>query len=76
MPTPVDDVFLSARQVTTRYGVSKMTLWRWLHDADMKFPEPLQIQRLRYWRASDLVAWERTLARKSTAPDAAKAVAP
>jgi predicted DNA-binding transcriptional regulator AlpA len=52
------DQFLPARQVWERYGVTSMTLWRWLKDDDLKFPHPMRIGRLRYWRVSDLVQWE------------------
>jgi predicted DNA-binding transcriptional regulator AlpA len=59
--------FLPARQVWERYGVTSMCLWRWLKDADLKFPQPMRIGRLRYWRLSDLVAWERSRSDKSVA---------
>ncbi len=59
--------FLPARRVWERYGVTSMTLWRWLKDADLKFPQPMRIGRLRYWRLSDLVAWERSRSGKSVA---------
>jgi len=38
-------------------GVSDMTLWRWLNDRDMNFPEPVYIQKRRYWREAELGAW-------------------
>ena len=57
---PADDVYLSSNQVRKRYGdTSDMSLWRWLDNADMKFPKPILIQRRRFWRLSELVAWER-----------------
>jgi predicted DNA-binding transcriptional regulator AlpA len=59
--------YLPARQVWERYSVTSMTLWRWLKDADLKFPQPMRIGRLRYWRLSDLVAWERSRSGKSVA---------
>jgi predicted DNA-binding transcriptional regulator AlpA len=52
--------FLPARQVWERYGVTSMTLWRWLKSADLEFPQPMRIGRLRYWRVNDLVDWERS----------------
>jgi predicted DNA-binding transcriptional regulator AlpA len=55
--------FLPARQVWKRYGVTSMTLWRWLKNTDLKFPQPMHIGRLRYWRVSDLVEWERSAPR-------------
>ena len=58
--TDSTEQFLPARRVWERYGVTSMTLWRWLKDADLKFPHPMRIGRLRYWRVSDLVEWERS----------------
>ena len=53
--------YLNAAQVRTRYGgVSDMALWRWLQDEDLGFPRPFRINRRRFWKASDLTAWERT----------------
>jgi predicted DNA-binding transcriptional regulator AlpA len=68
-PTNTDDAdrLLPSRSVWERYGVTGMTLWRWLKDADLKFPQPMRIGRLRYWRLSDLVAWERSRCGKSVA---------
>jgi predicted DNA-binding transcriptional regulator AlpA len=66
--------FLPARRVLERYGVSSMTLWRWLKSADLKFPQPIRIARNRYWKHSDLVAWERAQCGKSVNPDKAASV--
>jgi predicted DNA-binding transcriptional regulator AlpA len=60
------DRFLPARQVSQRYGISDMTLWRWIHNGPLGFPPPIYIGRFRYWRAADLIAWEGTrVARRS-----------
>jgi predicted DNA-binding transcriptional regulator AlpA len=56
---PEDGGFLPARRVWQRYGVTSMTLYRWLHDETMGFPAPVYFGRFRYWRAADLEAWER-----------------
>jgi predicted DNA-binding transcriptional regulator AlpA len=57
---PAPRRFLTAPQVHERYNISDMSLWRWLEDRDLGFPEPeLIIQRRRYWLESDLLAWER-----------------
>jgi predicted DNA-binding transcriptional regulator AlpA len=53
--------FLTGPDVYGRYKISKMTLWRWLTDSKLKFPQPaLRINGRRYWRENDLVAWERS----------------
>ena len=54
-------VYRNARQVRARYaGLSDMTLWRWLHDGDLGFPQPIRINGRRFWKEDDLTAWERT----------------
>ena len=54
-------VYRNAGQVRARYGgVSDMTLWRWLHDEELRFPQPIRINGRRFWKEDDLTAWERT----------------
>jgi hypothetical protein len=44
-----------------RYGISDMSLWRWLQDSKLKFPPPaLRVRERRYWLEADLIAWERS----------------
>lgn len=50
--------FVPARQVWERYGVTSMTLHRWLNDERMGFPKPVYLGRYRYWKRGDLEAWE------------------
>jgi predicted DNA-binding transcriptional regulator AlpA len=51
--------YLTAAQVRARFGgISDMALWRWLHDDELGFPQPLRIQGRRFWKAADLTAWE------------------
>jgi hypothetical protein len=54
--------YLPGRAVRDRYHVSDMTLWRWLQDAELKFPKPTVINRRRYWLLKELEAWERARA--------------
>lgn len=52
------DIRLTAPQVRARYGRrSDMWLWRLLRN-DPSFPRPLVINSRRYWKVSDLEAWE------------------
>jgi len=39
-----------------------MALWRWLNDEDLEFPQPLVINKRRFWNAAELTAWERSQA--------------
>jgi predicted DNA-binding transcriptional regulator AlpA len=50
--------FLTSKQVRARYGVSDMSLWRWLRNEALGFPRPLRINGRRFWKLVDLEAWE------------------
>ena len=51
---PSEDIHLPAPQVRLRYGRSDMWLWRLLRDEKSGFPQPLVINKRRYWRLADL----------------------
>jgi len=60
--------FVPAPEVCARYGISQMSLWRWLNDPELGFPRPIQIRRRNFWPLAELVAWERaTAAKRATA---------
>lgn len=50
--------FLNAKAVRARYSISEPTLWRWERDPDVGLPKPVLIAKRRYWRISDLIAFE------------------
>ena len=50
--------FLPASSVWNRYGVTSMTIHRWLADPDLQFPRPFYLGRFRFWRIAELEAWE------------------
>jgi predicted DNA-binding transcriptional regulator AlpA len=56
--TKLQAEFVTGPQVQARYQKSHVTIWRWVKDADLNFPKPIQINRLNYWRLADLVSWE------------------
>jgi predicted DNA-binding transcriptional regulator AlpA len=52
------EIYLTAPQVRQRFGgKSDMWLWRLLHD-ETSFPRPVVIRHQRYFRLSELVAFE------------------
>ncbi len=71
--------YLQSSAIRARYGVSDMTIWRWLHNNELGFPAPLRINGRRFWRLTQLEAWEASravesresyvAAEKSTPPD-------
>jgi predicted DNA-binding transcriptional regulator AlpA len=51
--------FLTGPQVCARYGITDMTLWRWLHDRELGFPPPtFVVRQRRFWDEAALRAWE------------------
>ena len=50
---------LPARNVCTRYSISRRTLDRWLANSGLGFPAPLVINGRRYWRLAQIEGWER-----------------
>jgi predicted DNA-binding transcriptional regulator AlpA len=66
----LDDVYLPAREVWSRYKVTSMTLYRWVADPSMNFPRPVYFNRYRHWRLADLVAWETSRPRRRDTGDA------
>jgi hypothetical protein len=62
MSDPSEDLLVSSRGVRRRYDdCSHMWIVRRLAD-DPLFPKPIIIARRRFWRLSELVAWERSKA--------------
>lgn len=37
--------------------VSDMSIWRWLNSPDLNFPKPIYIQKRRYWKEAEVLAW-------------------
>jgi predicted DNA-binding transcriptional regulator AlpA len=59
------EIYLTAPQVRRRFGdKSDMWLWRLLRE-EPAFPRPVRIRNQRYWRVTDLVAFERANGRES-----------
>jgi predicted DNA-binding transcriptional regulator AlpA len=51
--------YLTGPQVKERYQISEMTLWRWVRDEKMGFPQPLVLNRRKLFDADALAEWER-----------------
>jgi hypothetical protein len=58
---------LPSRIVLQRYDIVDRTLDRWVIDSALGFPQPVIINRRRYWRDTELTAWERSLAKGDAA---------
>jgi len=55
---PYDQVYLRVAAVRARYGISDMSLWRWLRHPNLNFPRPIRINGRRFWKRADLEAWD------------------
>lgn len=52
-------IYINDVQLAARYGVHRMTPWRWLKE-DPTFPKPFRLSgRCTRWKASDIEQWER-----------------
>ena len=64
---PDAPTYISAPQVLDRYGgVSHMFIIRML-ERDPTFPRPVKFGRVRFFKLTELIAWERATAAKSSA---------
>lgn len=51
-------MFVSDKQLATRYGVTRPTIWRWVK-TDPTFPRPVSLSPgCTRWKAADVEAWE------------------
>ncbi len=62
MPEGLNNIklFYTDREVGERYGVSRLSVWRWVRDG--RFPPPVKVgSRATRWRLADLEAFEAEL---------------
>ncbi len=64
------DGYLPARLVWERYSITPMTLWRWCAGDSLGFPRPTYFGRFKYFRLSELVAWEERQPRSASPHEA------
>ncbi len=53
------ETYITAPQLRARFGGrSDVWLWRLLRDARANFPRPVKVRSYRYFRLSEIEAWE------------------
>jgi predicted DNA-binding transcriptional regulator AlpA len=68
MESTTEDCLLPARKVLIRYDIADRTLDSWLHKKSKSdFPRPVIINRRRYFKLSELQAWEKQRVRGGSA---------
>lgn len=50
--------YLSDKNLTVRYSVSRATIWRWAADPESTFPRPIKFNGATRWRLEDCERWE------------------
>jgi predicted DNA-binding transcriptional regulator AlpA len=56
--------FIPAPKLRAKLGISAVTLWRWRHDKEIRFPAPKVIKGRHYFPVGAVTAW---LARQADA---------
>ena len=56
------DQRLPTSMVADRFHVATRTVERWMEDPLLNFPQPLLINKRRYWSLAELENWERVRA--------------
>lgn len=49
---------VNSKVVMERLGqISRVTLWRYVKDPELEFPQPIVMRKRRYWKEADLTNW-------------------
>jgi excisionase family DNA binding protein len=48
---------MTINDVCAHLGVSRVTLYRWIKDPKMNFPEPIRLNTRQGWRKKDIDNW-------------------
>lgn len=48
---------ITAKALREIVPVTDMTFWRWEQSETLGFPKPIRIQKRRYWREDEVLAW-------------------
>ena len=49
--------FLSVKEVLEKIGVSRATLYRWIDDKELGFPQPAKLRKRIFWDSDQLEKW-------------------
>jgi predicted DNA-binding transcriptional regulator AlpA len=50
--------WLTINHMTERFGVCAETVSRWVKNPKLGFPRPVKINTRRYWKVTEVAAWE------------------
>lgn len=56
----MEKTYLTDKEVSKKFGVSRVTIWRWVKSEN--FPKPLKLSAgVTRWKSEDLESWENNL---------------
>ena len=64
-PVQTPDQLVAKSAIANEFGVSSRTISRWMSDASVGFPKPVDIRGLLYFSRSSIEEWKRNASRKS-----------
>ena len=59
--------FLSVKEVLEKIGVSRATLYRWIDDKELGFPQPAKLRKRIFWDSQQLEKWMQAQAQAAEA---------
>lgn len=57
--TSSDDEYFTAADLLDRFSIAAITFYRWERNSGLNFPKPMLINRRKFFRKSDIYAWEK-----------------
>jgi predicted DNA-binding transcriptional regulator AlpA len=70
----LDNRLITSAEVRRIFGgISDMSLWRWVNDPALGFPQPVYIQRRRFWNAQEIEAFRARMTEQSAQRGTTKA---
>jgi prophage regulatory protein len=56
----MENLFLRPKAVALKLGISTTTIWRWVKNANMHFPQPIKLTpMITVFNASEIDAWHK-----------------
>ena len=53
--------WITGPRLARHFNVTPMSIWRWLRDPKLGFPQPTQIRRRNFWRVADIREFEKRM---------------
>jgi len=54
----MENLFLRPKAVSEKLGISTTTIWRWVKNANMQFPQPIKLTAMiTVFNANEIDAW-------------------